>query len=298
MACSENPVSRFGDKLRREREMRGVTLEEIAESTKIGTRSLRALEQEDFEKLPGGIFNKGFVRAYSRFLGLDEEQTVADFDLAWSEHESARGPVQELVADEKLEPERSTSKLLLAVLMVAIAVAAAWYALQGFRRARTARNQEPAPSGSQQVSAAQPSSPSPPSVSPAAGQSSDAAPSAAVTNGAPENREPLSNSNSAAASDESGKASVGKPTESSAPIRLQVFAREASWLSIIADGKYVSQGVLNAQKSRTIHAQKEVRLTVGNAGGVEVSFNGQAVDIGGEPNQVKELKFTSEGLQH
>ena len=66
MACSENPLSSFGEKLRREREMRGVTLEEIAESTKIGTRSLRALEQEDFEKLPGGIFNKGFVRAYSR----------------------------------------------------------------------------------------------------------------------------------------------------------------------------------------------------------------------------------------
>src|SRR5256885_8812831 len=167
MACSENPVSSFGDKLRREREMRGVTLEEIAESTKIGTRSLRAIEQEEFEKLPGGIFNKGFVRAYSRFLGLDEEQTVADFDLAWSEHESARGPVQELVVDEKPEPKRSTSKLLLAVLMVAIAVAVGWYSLQGFRRTRTARNQEPALNGSQQVSPAQPSSSLPPSVSPA-----------------------------------------------------------------------------------------------------------------------------------
>jgi len=79
-------VGGFGDKLRREREMRGVSLEEIAESTKIGTRSLRALEQEDFEKLPGGIFNKGFVRAYSRFLGIDEDQALADFDATWKEH--------------------------------------------------------------------------------------------------------------------------------------------------------------------------------------------------------------------
>jgi cytoskeleton protein RodZ len=297
MACSENPVSSFGDKLRREREMRGVTLEEIAESTKIGTRSLRALEQEEFEKLPGGIFNKGFVRAYSRFLGLDEEQTVADFDLAWSEHESARGPVQELVVDKKPEPKRSTSKLLLAVLMVAIAVAVGWYSLQGFRRTRTARNQEPALNGSQQVSPAQPSSSLPPSVSPADRQSSGDAPSATMTKEAPETPKPLSNSDSAANSVTSEKASVSKPVESSAPIRLEVFAREASWLSILADGKNVGQGVLSAQKSRTIHAQKEVRLTVGNAGGVEVSFNGQAVDIGGEPNQVKELKFTSEGLQ-
>ena len=77
----------FGERLQREREMRGITLEEIADSTKIGTRSLRALEQEDFDKLPGGIFNKGFVRAYARYLGIDEEQAVADFLAAAGEPE-------------------------------------------------------------------------------------------------------------------------------------------------------------------------------------------------------------------
>src|SRR5207302_2922527 len=71
--------------MRREREMRDVSLEEIAEATKIGTRSLRALEEQDFDKLPGGIFNKGFVRSYARYLGLDEEQAVADYMAALSE---------------------------------------------------------------------------------------------------------------------------------------------------------------------------------------------------------------------
>lgn len=69
----------FGERLRREREMRGIKLEEISESTKIGKRNLIALEEERFEQLPGGIFNKGFVRAYAKFLGLDEEQAVNDF---------------------------------------------------------------------------------------------------------------------------------------------------------------------------------------------------------------------------
>ena len=69
----------FGERLRREREMRGIKLEEIAESTKIGKRNLEALEQERFDQLPGGIFNKGFVRAYAKYLGLDEEQAVNDF---------------------------------------------------------------------------------------------------------------------------------------------------------------------------------------------------------------------------
>jgi cytoskeletal protein RodZ len=72
-------MASFGERIKRERELRGVSLEEIAESTKIGKRNLEALETEDFDKLPGGIFNKGFVRAYAKYLGLDEDQAVTDF---------------------------------------------------------------------------------------------------------------------------------------------------------------------------------------------------------------------------
>ena len=90
-------MGKFGDKLRREREMRGVTLDEIAEATKIGTRSLRALEEERFDQLPGGIFNKGFVRSYARFLGLDEEQAVSDYITAQSE-QPAKADIMEKMA--------------------------------------------------------------------------------------------------------------------------------------------------------------------------------------------------------
>src|SRR5271157_5490539 len=69
----------FGAKLKQEREKRKITLEQISESTKIGTRMLQALEEDKFNQLPGGIFNKGFVRAYSRFVGLDEDQSIAEY---------------------------------------------------------------------------------------------------------------------------------------------------------------------------------------------------------------------------
>jgi len=72
----------FGERLQREREMRGITLEQMSEATKITTRCLRALEEEEFDRLPGGIFNKGFVRAYARHLGIDEDQAIADFVAA------------------------------------------------------------------------------------------------------------------------------------------------------------------------------------------------------------------------
>src|SRR5271166_4795289 len=75
----ETGLPSFGEKLKQEREKRKITLEQISESTKIGTRMLQALEEDKFNQLPGGIFNKGFVRAYSRFVGLDEDQTVAEY---------------------------------------------------------------------------------------------------------------------------------------------------------------------------------------------------------------------------
>src|SRR3569832_388560 len=69
----------FGAHLKREREARKVSLEDVAKSTKISKRHLSELEEERFKDLPGGIFNKGFVRAYAKFLGLNEEEMVAEY---------------------------------------------------------------------------------------------------------------------------------------------------------------------------------------------------------------------------
>jgi len=73
----------FGDDLRREREYRGVSLYKITQATKIGSRHLEALEQDQFGELPGGVFNKGIVRGYARVVGLDEEEWVRRFMAAW-----------------------------------------------------------------------------------------------------------------------------------------------------------------------------------------------------------------------
>ncbi len=98
-------MGQFGEKLRRERELRGITLEEVAVATKIGTRSLRALEEEKFDQLPGGIFNKGFVRAYARYVGIDEEQAVSDY-LAASQDVPSSGEVNIAVVARQFEATR------------------------------------------------------------------------------------------------------------------------------------------------------------------------------------------------
>ncbi len=69
-------MGNFGDTLRQEREFRGITLDAITRVTKISNRHLVALEQEHFEVLPGGVFNKSMVREYARVVGLDQEEWV------------------------------------------------------------------------------------------------------------------------------------------------------------------------------------------------------------------------------
>jgi cytoskeletal protein RodZ len=72
-------MGKFGDTLRQEREFRGITLDTITQVTKISNRHLQALEQEHFEVLPGGVFNKSMVREYARVVGLDQEEWVGRY---------------------------------------------------------------------------------------------------------------------------------------------------------------------------------------------------------------------------
>ena len=72
-------MATFGENLRRERELRGIDLHEIAEATKISVRFLQALEQDRVAILPGGIFRRAFVRQYAKCVGLDADRTVAEF---------------------------------------------------------------------------------------------------------------------------------------------------------------------------------------------------------------------------
>ncbi len=78
-------MGEFGTELRSERESRGIELEAISDSTKISSRYLTALEQNHFEQLPGGVFNKGIVRSYARVVGLDEEFWVGRYMDAYQQ---------------------------------------------------------------------------------------------------------------------------------------------------------------------------------------------------------------------
>ena len=103
----------FGERLKREREMREVSMEELTKSTRISGRFLQALENEDWDRLPGGVFGRGFVRTIARYLGLDEESLLGEYDLARADKSQA-----ELVKTEERIP--STPKWVPAVAICVI----------------------------------------------------------------------------------------------------------------------------------------------------------------------------------
>ena len=144
----------FGARLKREREQRKITLDEIAVSTKIGTRFLAAIEEDRFDQLPGGIFNKGFIRAYARHLGMDENQAIADF-VAATEPILPEPPPQEeapvLAALAQRVPEakkksRGDGGIPWGIFAIVLLVLACGFALWGFHsREKPARPSIEAP---------------------------------------------------------------------------------------------------------------------------------------------------------
>jgi cytoskeletal protein RodZ len=117
-------MASFGEKLRLEREMRGVSLREIADGTKISVRFLQALEEDRTDVLPGGLFPRAFVRQYAIQLGLDAERLVADFALAHAEE-----PVEKRSAAPV-----DGSRLHVTVGQVLLGVAAVVVVVLAFRR--------------------------------------------------------------------------------------------------------------------------------------------------------------------
>jgi cytoskeletal protein RodZ len=108
----------FGERLKREREMREVTMDELSKSTRISNRFLEALENEDWERLPGGVFGHGFVRAIARYLGLDEESLLGEYDLARAEKlpPPPEKPEERIPSPPKWLPAAVVFALLLAVI--------------------------------------------------------------------------------------------------------------------------------------------------------------------------------------
>jgi cytoskeleton protein RodZ len=291
----------FGEKLKLEREKRKITLEQISDSTKIGIRMLQALEEDKFNQLPGGIFNKGFVRAYSRCVGLDEDQTVADYLQASGDappvsteiaaREDGARENQENV--RRLEasadaPARQLPWGVFAAVLLAVALALSLWSRR--QREHTRQSVRPTPTTAAQLPAAQLSGKVSGKVS---GKDSGAA---SPTSGSPATGSPTEGSAPSVAPKTPQDLAAAAPAATPGEFTVVIQAREESWISITADGRTVSSELLAVGSERAIRGRKEIIVKAGNAGGVDFLFNGKKLDTGGEFGEVKTITFGPRGM--
>ena len=128
----------FGERLKRERELREVSMDELTKATRISARFVQALENEDWEKLPGGVFGHGFVRTIARYLGLNEEALLSEYDLARADHLAAAPPkVEERIpSPPKWLPVAAVVILLLFVVGLLYAGRYGWHRFAAYRASK------------------------------------------------------------------------------------------------------------------------------------------------------------------
>ncbi|HEV2175675.1 MAG TPA: helix-turn-helix domain-containing protein [Terriglobia bacterium] len=309
-------MASFGENLRREREMRGVNLEEISASTRIGVRFLQALEEDDFAALPGGIFTRSFIRAYASYLGLDQEAVMAEFQTL--------APPDDKLDFNRLGTKPSSGsrggRSPIVLWLVAAALLAGGWALYRYSH----RGPELRPgqaSGVMTSSAPAANLPSPPATQPAA------APTGAntVSNGPGGETPALPSSSASVAGGSPGPAAgsaplgtVGGSSTASPPaalpsaasaatksvgalgqgdLVLQVAATERVWLAVSADGKKIFQQTLDPNAVQTFRATDSFDVTTGNAQGTILTLNGETQKPLGRHGELKKLHLTRQSLQ-
>jgi cytoskeleton protein RodZ len=265
-----------GARLRAAREAAGLSLDQVAQQLKLAPRQVKALEDEDFARLPGRTFARGFVRNYARLLNLDGDDLLAllpDGNAPALEAPALQSTSSTIAELPVATVARSTfTRWLIPILLVACIVGAAayeWY-----------RGTLALPGGAARTAAAavetERATPSPPASAPAAGTSTTPLPNPlAVTPQAAE---------TAAAETSSAPAALVAPESvdgnAAAPAPLVLTYRGPSWTEIRdRSGQVLISRLVAAGSEQPIRGSPPFDIVIGNAPEVVLVYRGKPVDL-------------------
>jgi len=268
----------IGEKLRQAREARSITLHEIAEKTNISVRSLDALEKGQVDKLPGGIFTRGFVRSYAAYVGLDPDEIVREYVAA---HPEVRTPEEA----EEMEPPRSPLPMALGLFVLAALLLAAGYYWWSQRPAASGRPQAASTSAQAPEAPAPVAPPAPVDVLPDArrGDAGTPADEQAPAPAPPPSTAPASASPAAAAT---------VPADADQPLRLTLMPTGRCWVRVRADGAVRVSRELAAGDRVDVTASEVLEILAGDAGAFAYRINGVAGRSLGSPGAVGRATIT------
>ena len=275
-------MSELGQVLREAREAKGVSLAEAEEATRIRQKYLQALEEGDYSVLPPSVYVRGFLRSYASYLGLDPEHVVRLYEEAVPQ---PSGPAEPHIIAEPLVPASRINWEIVAGVLLLLAVGALglWVYRQYIVPLATAPTPTPPAVAAAEVGAPD-TVPTVPDNLPTATFQPTATLTPVVPTATPRlpTSTPLPRSTATA---------IVSPTQAPG-LTLVLRTTGRTWLRVIVDGKKVLEQTLEAGQRRTWRARREIRLRTGNAGGVEVTLNGQELGPLGQPGQVLERIWT------
>jgi cytoskeleton protein RodZ len=288
-------VAELGQQLREAREARGLSIEDVAQGTRIRAAYIRALEEERFADLPAPVYVRGFLRNYATFLGLDAEELIGALEQQSGSFQAPhRRPPQQISTPVWRGPNpRALAGALVLVLLVAF-IAFIFRQYSEFTASRSTSVFAAAPSPTPVTLAATaipfptvtPIPTLPPS--PTAATSTTGAAIATKPPAAPTTA-PVRPTGTAAPPPPSPTPKA-TPTPA-APVVLSLRASSDSWLRVTVDGQIAFEGTLLPGTTKTWDGTKFITVRYGNAGGVSVTVNGQAEGVVGQPGQVVERTY-------
>jgi cytoskeleton protein RodZ len=248
----------LGTYLKKERESRNLSLQEVAKNTKISEQILTAIEEDRYDRLPSPTYVKGFLSAYARSLGIDPNDVVLRYQ---NRGRARQAPlvdvprVPDVPVEETSSPKAKDRRLLLwgglgIVLVVFILL---YFAFP-----------------------LSPPSPAPPPPQPEA-----------PVRPAPEERPPVIPPQPAET----------VPQKEGTSFSLQVKATEETWIRIGVNDRPDKEMILKPGENLSYSTSDEIRLLVGNAGGLDLTFNGKTLERFGKSGEVVTLKFTPRGAE-
>ena len=258
----------FGGKLRQARERRGISLRQIAASTKISVGALEALERNDVSKLPGGIFSRAFVRSYASEVGLEPDETVREFLELFEQQQAEETAVrQPPLSDEESQFESAQRMAGVVLKLVLVAIPLVITILYFTLRSRSSAP-PPAPAVPvEQPDVAQPSSPSaPPATVPAPPALST------LAKAPPPQTAPETTADTTA---------------------LELHPTGSCWVSVTVDGRRVLARVMEPGERQQFAVKTEAVVEVGDAGAFGYSINGKEGPPLGAAGEVKTLRVTA-----
>jgi len=288
-------MAQLGQLLRETREAKGLTLADVERATRIRLGYLEALEAEQFDRLPGNVYARGFLRNYAQFLGLHSEEILASYEDLGGVHPPGKPAISKLRIDDQVAVplhEARSARLAWAVIVLLLVTAlglGGWWVYRTY--VITGRISLLAMFAGSTATPTAPASPTPAiaalTTDPSTATATPAATSTPVETPTPSDT----------------PTPVDTPTLTPSPtpkvylgVELSIEITDRAWVQVLVDGTKVYEGILEVGEKHTWEGMERVLLRTGNAGGILITLNGEFLGPLGNAGEVMDKEWVKQAV--